>query len=58
MEHALDAQSAARASLSAYLDPYLGQTLGEAKAITDLALRDGVLHAELKFGFPVADYRE
>ena len=58
MEHALDAQSAARASLSAYLDPYLGQTLGEAKAITDLALRDGVLHAELKLGFPVADYRE
>jgi ATP-binding protein involved in chromosome partitioning len=42
--------------LSAYLDPYLGQTLGEAKAVGALDFGPGHLTVNLTFGFPCADY--
>ena len=50
------AENTLREHLSAYLDPYLGQTLGEAKAIASVASGDGQVTVELVFGFPCADY--
>jgi ATP-binding protein involved in chromosome partitioning len=45
-----------RERLSTYTDPYLGQTLGEAKAIAGLSLQRNVVQITLKYGFPCADY--
>jgi ATP-binding protein involved in chromosome partitioning len=58
MKQAAAAESAIRASLSAYSDPYLGQTLGAAKAIGKIVVGEGVVSAELVLGFPCADYAE
>jgi|HubBroStandDraft_1064217.scaffolds.fasta_scaffold04856_3 ATP-binding protein involved in chromosome partitioning len=56
MNQATAAETAIRASLSTYVDPYLAQTLGEAKAIGSVQLRGGVASVELEFGFPCLDY--
>ena len=45
-----------RERLGAYTDPYLGQTLAQAKAIVALTLQRNAVHVTLKFGFPCADY--
>jgi ATP-binding protein involved in chromosome partitioning len=45
-----------RERLGAYTDPYLGQTLAEAKAISALTLQRNAAQITLKFGFPCADY--
>jgi ATP-binding protein involved in chromosome partitioning len=58
MSDNIDALAVARARLSDYHDPYLGQTLGEARAIGAIEWREGVLTAELTFGFPCSDYSE
>jgi ATP-binding protein involved in chromosome partitioning len=50
------AESAIREKLSAYTDPYLGQTLGDAKAIGSVAARGGIVSVELVLGFPCSDY--
>jgi len=50
------AESAIRDKLSAYTDPYLGQTLGEAKAVTSVAFPAGRIAVEVALGFPCADY--
>jgi ATP-binding protein involved in chromosome partitioning len=50
------AANALRELLSAYSDPYLGQTLGEAKAIGSVVSHDGRVAVELVLGFPCADY--
>jgi ATP-binding protein involved in chromosome partitioning len=42
--------------LSTYIEPYLGQTLGEAKAVASVASGPGVVTVELVLGFPCADY--
>ena len=47
---------AVHAKLSTYADPYLGQTLAQAKAIEAVSVRDDAATVELKFGFPCADY--
>jgi ATP-binding protein involved in chromosome partitioning len=47
---------AVRAKLGTYPDPYLGQSLDQAKAIEGVALQGNVAAIELKFGFPCADY--
>src|ERR1035438_2412677 len=47
---------AVHAKLSTYADPYLDQTLAQAKAIAAVSVRDHVATVELKFGFPCADY--
>ncbi len=47
---------AIRAKLGTYTDPYLGQTLTQAKAVGDVAVNSGVVRAELTFGFPVGGY--
>src|ERR1700736_1682724 len=48
--------SAIRAKLGTYTDPYLAQTLSQAKAIGDVSVHPGAVSIELTFGFPVADY--
>src|SRR5580700_4351507 len=50
------ADSILREHLSTYTDPYLGQTLGEAKAIRSVSVRGDSVAIELVLGFPCADY--
>src|ERR1017187_7258673 len=52
-----ESAGAIHAKLSTYADPYLGQTLAQAKAIESVSVRDNAATIELKFGFPCADYR-
>jgi ATP-binding protein involved in chromosome partitioning len=56
MNQPFAAESAVREKISSYTDPYLGQTLGEAKALESVNFRDGRLLVELVLGFPCADY--
>jgi ATP-binding protein involved in chromosome partitioning len=56
MNHLPAAESAIREKLSAYTDPYLGQTLGDAKAVGPVKSQGGVVSVELVLGFPCADY--
>ena len=45
-----------RERLGTYIDPYLGQSLGDAKSVASVTLAGGVLSVELVLGFPCADY--
>ncbi len=47
-----------RERLSIYIDPYLGQSLGDAKSVASVTLEGGVLSVELVLGFPCADYED
>jgi ATP-binding protein involved in chromosome partitioning len=48
--------AAIREKLGTYVDPYLGQTLDQAKAISAVRVGGERLAIELVFGFPVSDY--
>jgi ATP-binding protein involved in chromosome partitioning len=48
--------NAIRESVGKYTDPYLGQTLAEAKAVASVTLQDATVHVDLVLGFPCADY--
>ena len=50
------AENVLRESLNTYTDPYLGQTLGEAKAVSLVAILGDLVTIELVLGFPCADY--
>ena len=52
------AEAAIREKLTTYVDPYLGQTLGEAKAVSSVTLHSEAVQVELTLGFPCADYCE
>jgi ATP-binding protein involved in chromosome partitioning len=56
MNQAASAENAIREQLLTYRDPYLGQTLGEAKTVASVTLQNGVVNVELVLGFPCADY--
>ncbi len=56
MKHPPAADSAIRDKLSTYTDPYLAQTLGEAKAVVSVAAGGDLVSVELVLGFPCADY--
>ena len=56
MNQAAAAESAIREKLSTYRDPYLAQSLGEAKSVQSVTLAGGVVSVELVLGFPCADY--
>ena len=45
-----------REKLSTYVDPYLGQSLEQAKAVGALTVSGDRVAVELTFGFPVGDY--
>jgi ATP-binding protein involved in chromosome partitioning len=51
-----DTVGALRERLSAYVDPYLAQSLGDAKSVASVTLEGGVLAVELVLGFPCGDY--
>ena len=52
------AEAVTRARLSDFTDPYLGQTLGDAKAVGTVELKNGVVTIGLTYGFPCADYSQ
>jgi len=56
MHHPAAAEAVIREKLATYTDPYLGQTLGGAKAVCSVTLREDALELELALGFPCADY--
>jgi ATP-binding protein involved in chromosome partitioning len=52
------AESVLRELLLKYRDPYLGQTLGDAKAVASVTSAGSVLRIDLVLGFPCADYAD
>ena len=56
MNQDTSAAGALRDRLGTYIDPYLGQSLGDAKSVGSVTLEGGILSAELILGFPCADY--
>jgi ATP-binding protein involved in chromosome partitioning len=58
MNQTIVAETTIRAHLSAYVDPYLGQSLGEAKAVGAISVAAGVVQVDLTLGFPCADYKD
>jgi ATP-binding protein involved in chromosome partitioning len=56
MNQPVPADSAIREKLNTYTDPYLGQTLADAKAVASVTVQSGAVQVELVLGFPCADY--
>jgi ATP-binding protein involved in chromosome partitioning len=56
MNQAAATDSAIREKLNSYTDPYLAQTLGEAKAVVSVTVDGARVGIELVLGFPCADY--
>src|SRR6202165_1019794 len=56
MNQPAPADNAIREKLNTYADPYLGQTLGAAKAVAAVTVQSGAVNVELVLGFPCADY--
>src|SRR5579864_9611516 len=50
--------NAVRAALDAYMDPYLGETLGAARAVHELTGDAGGYTAKIVLGYPVGGYQE
>jgi len=50
--------AALKTALDAYVDPYLGETLGAAGAVREIVARSGRFVAQVHLGFPVGRYRE
>src|SRR5687768_4263553 len=51
--------AAVKTTLDAYMDPYLGETLGAAGAVREVLARDSRhVVAQIQLGFPVGGYRE
>jgi len=48
--------NAIREKLGTYTDPYLAQTLAQAKAVASVTLQGEVVKVDLVLGFPCADY--
>ncbi len=57
MNQVAAADGVLREKISSYPDPYLAQTLGEAKAVESVTLQGEILRVALVLGFPCADYR-
>jgi ATP-binding protein involved in chromosome partitioning len=49
-------ETALRSALEAYFDPYLKQTLGEARAVTELSFAGSQVRLGLQLGIPVRTY--
>jgi len=50
--------NALRAALDSYVDPYLGESLGAAKAVQELTAAQGGASVRIRLGFPVGGYRD
>jgi ATP-binding protein involved in chromosome partitioning len=51
-------QAAVKTALDAYIDPYLGETLGAAQAVRGLHKQGDGFLAQIHLGFPVGGYRD
>ena len=49
-------ETALRSALEAYFDPYLKQTLGEARAVTEVSVAGSQVRLNLELGIPVRTY--
>src|SRR3984957_29361 len=58
MNQAAAADGAIRERLNTFTDPYLAQTLGEAKAVASVTVDGARVGVEIVLGFPCADYGE
>ena len=58
MNQSIQTAEALRAGAESYRDPYLGQTLGDAIAITDCRVDARELHLDIALGFPCGDYAQ
>jgi ATP-binding protein involved in chromosome partitioning len=47
-----------RTAIENHTDPFLGETLGAAQAVDEVALREGRVKCRLRFGFPVGGYTD
>jgi ATP-binding protein involved in chromosome partitioning len=52
----VDRDSALKQCIDAYVDPWLGQTLGEARAVHSVQVDGKRARVEIRLGFPAADY--
>ena len=52
-----DSLAAVRAVLDAYVDPYLGESLGSAQAVREVRAAGGGFAARVTLGFPVGGYQ-
>ena len=50
--------NALRAALDSYVDPYLGESLGAAQAVQELAATPAGASARIRLGFPIGGYRD
>ncbi len=57
MNQPLAADILIREKLNTYVDPYLGQTLGQAKAVESVQGIDGNVNVSIVLGFPCNDYQ-
>jgi ATP-binding protein involved in chromosome partitioning len=57
-EQALVEATTLQAALEAYTDPYLGETLGKARAVREVVPAADGFSARLALGFPVGGYEE
>src|SRR5688500_2651229 len=48
--------AAVKTALDAYVDPYLGETLGVAGAVREVVAGNGRCSAQIQLGFPVGGY--
>jgi ATP-binding protein involved in chromosome partitioning len=53
-----DRDSALRQCIEAYVDPWLGQTLGEARAVRSVQAQGSRATVQIQLGFPTADYAD
>ena len=53
-----DRDSALKQCVEAYVDPWLGQTLGEARAVRSVQAQGGRATVQIRLGFPAADYAD
>jgi ATP-binding protein involved in chromosome partitioning len=47
-----------RTAIENHVDPFLDETLGEARAVDEVMLREGRVSVRLRFGFPVGGYAD
>ena len=47
-----------RTALDAYVDPYLGETLGAAQAVQELKATPAGATVHIRLGFPVGGYHD
>jgi ATP-binding protein involved in chromosome partitioning len=54
----VDRDSALKQCIETYVDPWLGQTLGEARAVRGVTVEGSRAKVEIGLGFPAADYAD